>query len=201
MSRERNEAAQEGARERGFTLMELLAVMTVLAIAFGITMGGMQGLLPGSRLESGARELRSKIDELRHEAIARGWTVSIEYDLERETYRAWAVAPPSRARELLADEEGKIWLVGQPATGGKFAWEELPEDVDMACVELVDGQSHTNGCVQVQVNPFGIVDTHAIQLHSTSIDYWYTVVVSSLHGLTELIEGREDLQVLEESEF
>src|SRR5262249_47696620 len=91
-------------RDTGFTLLEMMIVIVILGIAMSMVFGGAQNLLPESRLRSAANELATRINDVREEAIVRGWTVTLEYDLDRRMYFAWAVAPPGLIDDKLIEE-------------------------------------------------------------------------------------------------
>jgi prepilin-type N-terminal cleavage/methylation domain-containing protein len=66
------ETADRGSRAHGFTLLELLVVMTILAVLLGLTVGGLARAGKGGVLDSAARVLRSGLHRARAVALAGG---------------------------------------------------------------------------------------------------------------------------------
>src|SRR5688572_12777422 len=97
------------SRRSGFTMFELMLVIAILGVAMVMVFGGAQNLLPESRLRSAAKELATRVNDVREEAIVRGWTVTVEYDLDRRTYYAWAVAQPGLMDEHMIEADGRFY--------------------------------------------------------------------------------------------
>lgn len=68
---------------RGFTLMELLVVLTILGLALILVMPTLNRLLPGLELRTEARDVASVLREARARAIGRNEEVPVVVDLER----------------------------------------------------------------------------------------------------------------------
>jgi prepilin-type N-terminal cleavage/methylation domain-containing protein len=75
---------------RGFTLVEVLVVLAVLAIAFGLGVPALKNLLLRSRVEATCTELSVLVQRARIEAIKRRASTVVEIDPAAGTARAWA---------------------------------------------------------------------------------------------------------------
>lgn len=73
----------ESRTARGFTLMELLVVLTILGLALILVMPTLNRLLPGLELRTEARDAASVLREARARAIGRNEEVTVVVDLER----------------------------------------------------------------------------------------------------------------------
>lgn len=70
-------ACVAGGRDRGFTLLELMATITILAILLGIGIPSLTAFIQNSRVTSQANGLVSSFHLARSEAIKRGAQVSV----------------------------------------------------------------------------------------------------------------------------
>lgn len=71
-------ACAAGGRDRGFTLLELMATITILAILLGIGIPSLTAFIQNSRVTSQANGLVSSFHLARSEAIKRGVQVTVE---------------------------------------------------------------------------------------------------------------------------
>ena len=65
------------SRSNGFTLIELMVAIAILAVLLGVAAPGLSQFLVNNRLTSQINELVSDISQARNEAGSRGTTVSI----------------------------------------------------------------------------------------------------------------------------
>jgi general secretion pathway protein H len=82
---ERTETSSTGERHStgGFTLMELLVVLTILGLALVLAMPTLGRLLPGLEMRAEARDVANVLREARARAIGRNEEVTVVIDLER----------------------------------------------------------------------------------------------------------------------
>jgi type IV fimbrial biogenesis protein FimT len=66
-----------GARQRGFTLIELMIVVTLLAVMLGIGIPSFQGFIAGQRVKTAAYDFATALLVARSEAIKRNTAVTI----------------------------------------------------------------------------------------------------------------------------
>ena len=71
--------------QKGFTLIELIVVMAILALSMAIVMPYFSR--PGDSLEAEARELRSAISATYESSVSRKTEASILFDLKRRTVK------------------------------------------------------------------------------------------------------------------
>lgn len=80
-------------KRRGFTLVELLAVVFVISVIALALIPALDNMVPSYRLRAGARNVGSMIELAQSEAIANRKEFAIAYDLDENTY--WIVLPPA----------------------------------------------------------------------------------------------------------
>lgn len=78
------------ASERGFTIMELLVVIMVLGLLFGIGIGALSSLDLGKRAARGS--LLNVIRAARTSAVARGATSRVRFDVKASSVHAEGIA-------------------------------------------------------------------------------------------------------------
>ena len=95
-------------RQRGYTLVELVAVLVLVAMVVAIGAAAMTRKLPGQRLQASARELAAQLRYTRAQAIATGESQLFTLDANS---REWS-AGPKRSGKLARD-------IGIVATGAR----------------------------------------------------------------------------------
>ncbi|MFW6170898.1 MAG: prepilin-type N-terminal cleavage/methylation domain-containing protein [Planctomycetota bacterium] len=78
---------QDNVRPRGFTLLELLIVLVLLAFMVAITWPLLRKPLQRSLTQQAARQLRKDLAQARLNAIESGRTMAIQYELDGGSYR------------------------------------------------------------------------------------------------------------------
>jgi len=74
-------------KESGYSLIELLIVLAIIAVLTGLAQASFTAQLPHLRLNHAARALVSDLRWARQLAIAQGQPVQMVLDLERDRYR------------------------------------------------------------------------------------------------------------------
>jgi len=85
------------ARQRGFTLLELLLVLVIVAAGYALLVRGVPGGASGSELKSAARTVAAGLREARGTAIASQEPTALVLDLEK---RSMEVSNGARPRIL-----------------------------------------------------------------------------------------------------
>ncbi|UCF92648.1 MAG: GspH/FimT family pseudopilin [Desulfobacterales bacterium] len=75
-------------KNSGFTVIELMVTIAIVAILAGLAVPGFVGWLPNYRLRSGAEEIQSTLQLARIRAIKQNATATVSFDMANETYQA-----------------------------------------------------------------------------------------------------------------
>lgn len=89
------------ASQRGFTLLELLVTMTMMALVFAMVVPNLGAFVPSAKLRGSGTQLLRTIDWARSEARIQARRMSIELDLD---HARWRVVHPPEMR-LTRDED------------------------------------------------------------------------------------------------
>ncbi|MEO2094897.1 MAG: GspH/FimT family pseudopilin [bacterium] len=154
----------------GFTMVELLAVVTIMGLMAGIVALSWAASLPRAELNSTVHDLAAAVSGARSDAIARNGIFRIYYDLDANSY---SVSSPYRFGGGLArtDEERLI-----------LKRMRLPESVDMQLV-TIGGMRYESGVVYVSFDPLGSATGHTVTLMQSTSDVPLTIEVLPLTGL------------------
>jgi prepilin-type N-terminal cleavage/methylation domain-containing protein len=175
----------------GFTLIELMVVIVILALLTGTVAVSIEAMLPRSRLNSEVRALAATLQGARSDAIARNAEFFIEYDLDAEAYRV--ITPFSVQGGLLlymSEEEDRM----------AFDWHTLADTVELASVYLA-GDQISDGTVLVRFDPLGAASDHAVVLVQPNYENFYTIEVLALTGLIRFHEGVYTREAPEDADF
>jgi general secretion pathway protein H len=79
-----------GRRSRGFTLIEVLVVLALMATAFALVAGAVTSALPGQQLRDATNRLAAEMRATRARAVATGVDQSFVIDTQARTWRSGA---------------------------------------------------------------------------------------------------------------
>ena len=117
-------------KQSGFTLVELLATLAVIAILVGLAMPGLAGLIEAQQRLVAARELANGIRTARVAAITRNQAVSIQA-IDQDWSNGWRIIagrPAQQTEEQLLLERalsGKTRIVGNTKVAQKLSFTGL----------------------------------------------------------------------------
>ncbi len=113
-------------KKNGFTLLEIIIVMTLIILVLGLSMVHFAGFLPAAKLDATGREMAALIRHARSLARMKMETKRIMIDLDNRSYGLEAEVArtfPEQVRVTLIDpaagelEHGKFTLVFYPVGG------------------------------------------------------------------------------------
>lgn len=88
---------KHATRAAGFTLVEALVVMALMATAFALFAGALVGALPGQQLRDATNRLAAEMRATRARAVATGIDQSFVIDTQARTWRSGASDEPADA--------------------------------------------------------------------------------------------------------
>ena len=100
-------------RARGFTLIEMLAVLMLVALVLTVASVSVSQGLSGAKVRSAGRDLVAALRYTRGQAIVGNTEQVLELDVERRTYKA----PKRPEVELPKDMELKLLTAAMEQTG------------------------------------------------------------------------------------
>jgi len=75
------------ASSSGFTLLELLVVLTIASLVVALVPPAISAAVPGARLSNAARELTAALRDAHYRAVSRADVVDVEFEFEPSQYR------------------------------------------------------------------------------------------------------------------
>ena len=152
-------------RSAGFSLVELIVVLVILAMMAAIITVNWRAILPKTELHSAVRDLAATLQ-----------TARSEYDVDKSL---WRIVTPYREGGVLALVEDE--RVALP-------WKSLPDSVRFQAI-TVDGVEYAKGLVWARFDPIGTASTHTVLLVQPATETRYTIEVQGLLGLIDYREG------------
>lgn len=145
-------------RQSGFTLIELMVTISVLAILLGVGVPSFQATIQGNRISTSANDLVAALQFARSEAVRRGVNVTVCSSNDQATCSGawsdgWIVRAPGEPNPL------RIWPALRPgmiiAAGGITEFTPLGAVTNPRCYQLDLGTFRRS----VAVGPGGRVVT------------------------------------------
>lgn len=87
-------------RPRGFTLIELIVVILLIALAVGVTAFSMSSMLESARVKAASRDLVAGLRFTRGQAIVQREAQALEVDVEARTFTAPGRKPVEFPRSI-----------------------------------------------------------------------------------------------------
>ncbi|MBI3097708.1 MAG: prepilin-type N-terminal cleavage/methylation domain-containing protein [Planctomycetes bacterium] len=172
----------EGApRPRGgYTLLELLVVLAILAIFAGLAAPRFADFLPGYRLDQAAVRVMTLARKARTDAATQRLRTRLTCAVGANTYGITVEADPLRAAGVYVP----------PANGWGQSF-PLPDGVRFAEVDLADGTVVTAGSGTIRFHPDGTADEAIVMLEDVA-GHQRFVYVRGLTGRVSILPVDEE---------
>ena len=163
--------------DRGFTLMELLVTLTIMALAFAIVVPNLGAFVPEAKLDGSANRITRTLDRIRSEARIGARPMHLELDLRNAQWRV--VWPPdqmlSRDQDLSTLEERLD------------EWQYLESGVVFAGAGDANKGLATSGVYRVTFDEYGFTADQVVVLKLTSDETMvWSLQIDGLSGRTRL---------------
>ena len=153
-------------RGRGFTLIELIAVVVLVGLLLAISPAGLQALIPERELEAEVGRLRTVLDALLAQAILDQTSYAMHYDTENAK---WAMQIPeevSRENPDGSEEPVTVLMLDPEPDFEALDWHLLPDGITF---DLYEGARKIEGRYMITFDPRGTVPPHAVVFESNRI--------------------------------
>jgi len=178
----------ETSPRRGFSLVELMAVVAVMGLIAGVVAIDFVASMPRAELNSTVHEIAAAVGGARSDSIARNGEFRIYYDLDANAY---TVRSPFRPGGGLAQREEERPVVKRAL---------LPSTISIDRV-TIDGIEYTQGQVYVGFNPLGSATGHTVNLVQYPSENRTTIEVLPLTGLVRFHYVDFQREVVSEEDF
>ena len=143
----------------GFTLIELMVTIAVLAIIVGIAAPSISTQLANQRVKSTAATLENALKEAKAESIIRRQNVSVIYDDSTTPKTITVQAAGTDLDSYSISEQSTINIVPTTATTVVFQPNKLIAGDDEILYSICDSGSSNETLGQVRVNKTANIDT------------------------------------------
>jgi prepilin-type N-terminal cleavage/methylation domain-containing protein len=178
--RRRRDESTDRREPSGFTIIEVLVTMMILAMLFALILPNLGALVPAARLRGSGSQIRRELDWVRSEARIQGKRMVMEFDLERARWRI--VLPPE---QRLTRDQAASELEERPEH-----WIALETDVGF--VGAGDGKAGltSRGVYSLVFDEYGFTGDQVLvlALQSQPSSTW-TMTVHGLSGRVDVHES------------
>jgi len=186
-------ARRNPATPEGFTLIELMVVITIIGLAMSLTAtGGGRALLPQTRLTRSATDLSAALELARSHAQLRQEPLMFAYDLDHRTYEAYYA--------FERDEKGEVKGPGKTPIIDPV---ELQQDIAIRRVRLPGSVPRDDGVVTLEISALGRITPHEVVMDNPEYPDTdvLTVRVSGLSNRSQILEGDVVMAPLQDVDF
>lgn len=175
-------------RRAGYTLIEMMVVVAIIAVVMLVVATSMDDLTPWSRLSSAGREIASAIQFVTSEAGATGRTHWLTYDLENQQH--WVVLPRTEEEVELLGEGGFKTTGKEDDVDRRILNRGLPDGVVFLDVLVGDDDRRTKGELKFEFGPLGFAPAHTVHLrYEDEEDLQLSIGVNPVTGETKIVDG------------
>lgn len=180
----------KGGRQAGFSLIEITAVIILIALVASVAMTRLDGVLPSTRSESAAREVLSTLDFARIQAIAKAQPYEVVFDFQEQRYGI----------KIPFDDEGV--LISNEDDRPMLSWHNFKDGVNLLGLLDPRGEIVSEGIYSLVFDSQGASrDVHIYIGNSENEDFELTLRVLSLTGIASVYQGHLEPQFLMENDF
>ena len=170
---------------RGFTFVELMVVLAILAFAFTYAIVHLDGATGQARLASAGRQVGTTVEFLHGHAVQANRPMEMEIRLDTGEWRSILPARPSESESDRQDEEEVLFT----------DWVALPRNIRFEGIQLDSRETRTDGTLVITFEPGGEISPNGFMIRLVSdeirdIDQaLFSVEVNGLTGEVSYLPG------------
>jgi len=130
----------------GFTLLELICVISIISILFGVVVFGMDGFTASQRLKTDARNLAAFVEAARNQAIMENRRIYLSYDMQHNI--CYCADQPGETTDNINSDHRYV----------------LQKKITLKEVRFGDNRPESNGVFQICISSLGDIESHDIVL-------------------------------------
>lgn len=170
----------------GYTLIELMVVIVLLAIVVTITVVSLDGFLPDQQIKSASRAVRQRLELARVKAAATGRNFAVVYDLDEQSM--WLLVPEGEESAEALERETETGRRENRRELLKLKLEDFNGDIQFIGVQQGEESEQTDGLITIEISPLGTGSGHIVTLKDKKTDQVYSLELNPLTGLTTLYD-------------
>ena len=174
----------------GFTLIELIVVITIIAVIMGVAVTRLDWMVPQYRLRGVAREVGAALKRARARAASTGRDVYMEFDLSRGRYWLLVAFPRQVEESEAAGSSGMEYQAMFMRSVDPDAREEDKMMIHFVDVVLGPGDSVEDGVARVRFSPFGGSDHVIVNLRNDNDE----ILAVKMNGFTGHVSFYDEYQ-------
>ena len=177
--------AARSPADDGFTLLELLVTLTMIAMVSAMVLPNLGAFVPSARLEGSGKQLLRTIDWVRSEARIQARRMSVELDLEHARWRV--VFPP----EVMLTREQ------EPSTleEWSFEWRPLEDGVVFAGAGEAKNGIARKDVYKILFDEHGFSSDHLVMLKLTEdVKLLWSMELRGLTGNVEVTKSEDGVE-------
>ncbi len=182
------------SRRSGFTLIELICVVTILGIAVALAAIRLDYLVPKYRLRGAAREVGALLKQAKSKAASAGRDVYFQIDVSQGEY--WMLVPFPKTNDDGTPKEPPEWEYQEIFR--RALPRETGSGVEFANVILGADQKVDSGKALVRISPFGASNHVIVNLRLG--DAPMSVRMNGLTGVLSFSESHKEADELLEDQ-
>lgn len=172
-----------GPPARGFTLIEMMAVILLVGLGVSVTTMSLDNATPHHRLHSQARKVGSLIKRARMQSIKNGQYHILLYDTENNRIRLLESDPESfltPGEEIVdpEDVEEQNYMIE----------ETFPPYIDIARIRMDESLNSGQNVIRIPISPQGYIQPHIIHMTGEE-DLQYSVIPNAISGRVQYSSG------------
>jgi len=172
--------------DRGFTFVELMVVLAILAFAFSYGIIHLDGATGTARISSAARQIGTTFEFLRGQAIQSARPIELHIDLDLAEWKT--VIPPRPSESSAERSEDEEILVMDPVGFGTTA-------IRFDAIQFDPNDQQTSGQVVITFSALGEMSPNGLMLRLVSDEVgaedekYFSVEVNGLTGEVSYTPG------------